>query len=66
MKNNQDLIEEKEKLFDFQKQSLLLSAILEADFLLKLGGKKALEEWRDGVLDEMNRLKKQIQDLKNN
>ena len=66
MKNKQDLIEEKEQFYAIKKQSLILSSILEADFLLKLGGKKALEAWRDTVLDDMNQLKREIQDLRNN
>lgn len=65
MKNKQDLIEEKEQLYTIKKQSLLLSSILEGDFLLKLGGKKALEAWRDTILDDMNQLRKDIQDLRN-
>jgi hypothetical protein len=66
MKNKQALIEEKKQLYAVKKQSLILSSLLEADFILKLGGKRKLEEWRDTVLDDMNRLKKEIQDLLNN
>lgn len=40
--------------------------MFEEDFLKRLGGKKALEEWRNQMLDDMNRLKKEIQDLNNN
>jgi hypothetical protein len=66
MKNTQELIEEKKQLYTTKKQSLILSSLLEAEFILKLGGKRKLEEWRDTVLDDMNRLKKEIQDLLNN
>jgi hypothetical protein len=66
MKNEQKLIEEKEQLYQIKKQSLILSSILEADFIAKLGGRKALEAWRDTMLDDMNRLKREIKDLDNN
>lgn len=66
MKNKQELIEEKEQLYTIKKQSLILFSLLEAEFLLKLGGRKALEEWRDTMLDDMNQLKKDIKNLQNN
>jgi hypothetical protein len=66
MKSKQELIEEKKQLYATQKQSLLLSSLLENEFILRLGGRKQLEEWRDRALDTMNRLKKEIQDLQNN
>lgn len=66
MKDKQKLIEKKEQLYEIKKQSLILSSMFEDEFLQKLGGKKALEEWRNGMLDDMNRLKKEIQDLNNN
>ncbi len=66
MKNKQKLIEQKEHLYKIKKQSLILSSLFENEFLQRLGSKKALEEWRDSMLDDMNRLKKDIQDLNNN
>jgi hypothetical protein len=66
MKNNQKLIEEKKQLYAVKKQSLILSSLLEAQFITKLGSKKTLEDWRDTMLDDMNRLKKEIKDLDNN
>jgi hypothetical protein len=66
MKNKQELIHEKQYAYDTQKQSLLLSSLLENEFILKLGGRKKLDEWRDMALDTMIRLKKEIQDLQNN
>jgi hypothetical protein len=66
MKNKQKLIEQKEHLYKIKKQSLILSSLFENEFLQRLGSKKALEEWRDSMLDDMNRLKKEIQDLNNN
>lgn len=66
MKNKQKLIEQKEHLYKIKKQSLILSSLFENEFLQRLGSKKALEKWRDSMLDDMNRLKKEIQDLNNN
>ena len=66
MKNKQKLIEQKEQQYTIKKQSLTLSSMFETEFLQRLGGKKALEEWRDKMLDDMIRLNKEIQDLRNN
>ena len=66
MENKQKSIEQKEQLYEIKKQSLTLSTMFEDEFLRRLGGKKALEEWRNQMLDDMNRLKKEIQELNNN
>ena len=37
-----------------------LTVIMEADFAIRLGGKRALQDYRDGILDNINRERRLI------